>query len=652
MYCDAMSVNLRSPFLGDPFTSSFREGNKGFHVHLGRRKLLKRNTQPHACDKHNNIWVSRAIRFYRLCGKNVELLGTNIRSRIGPKLNCAKEPFARSRVLVNSLSPLWKEGLIIVRGSVFLAVISGVCLLVWYGQNKAKGYIETKLLPDVCAMISEYIQREVDFGRVRRITPLSITLESSSIGPHSGEFSCGEVPTMKLRVRPFSSLRRGKIVVDAVLSHPTLLVAQKKDYTWLGLPFAEGGIQRHLSSEEGIDYRTKTRRIAREEAAADWERERDLAAKNSAEMGYFVSEKSSGHIEEDDVSKQQESRSTEFTGFGSILCMDEKMHWRDHHCMDTGVDYDMKHADLEKAFGVKIPGSGLKFWSRAIKGPKKFMRKSNGTEMSAAGFGAKRRLLERSAQAAVVYFQRPSQGESDEPLPSPEVYGVTELDSLLVSKNRAKSSDASSYQDQLMTNAENENQQGDPIVQPLPVKKIVDAHMSGFGYILDPFLMRIGKTDGVRKFQENSNSIDGGVGNSEAKMNNEDAEVDTIRNHVEDDASRSIKLPAFQGQLFVKLEPWLLMHRSFPGWLSSFRISLPTLSKSLAELLSYIFLRPIQKLNSTMGPKVEDFVAEIVDSEDLVQTEGFVKNLPVILDSVYFRSGTLMLLGYGDREPR
>ncbi|KAJ1405877.1 hypothetical protein SESBI_25530 [Sesbania bispinosa] len=167
-------------------------------------------------------------------------------------------------------------------------------MLVSYGQNKAKGFIETNLLPSVCSAISEYIQRDLVFGKVRGVSPLSITLESCSFGPHKEEFSCGEAPTVKLRLRPFASLRRGKLVIDAVLSHPSVLVVQKKDYTWLGIPFSEGGREKHFSTKEGIDHWTRTMRLAREEGIARWERERDDGAREAAEVVYFVPELSCG----------------------------------------------------------------------------------------------------------------------------------------------------------------------------------------------------------------------------------------------------------------------------------------------------------------------------------------------------------------------
>ncbi|GAA0150633.1 hypothetical protein LIER_09530 [Lithospermum erythrorhizon] len=168
--------------------------------------------------------------------------------------------------------------------------MSGICLVVWYGQLKAKCYVEMKLLPSVCEMLSDYIQRDIYFGKVCRISPLSITLESCSIRPRKEELLCGEAPTVKLRVLPLASLRREKIIIDAILYNPSLLVAQKKDYSWLGIPYSEESLMQHLSTEEGIDYRTKKRRITREEAGARWIKERDETARKDEIEGYTISE--------------------------------------------------------------------------------------------------------------------------------------------------------------------------------------------------------------------------------------------------------------------------------------------------------------------------------------------------------------------------
>lgn len=121
-------------------------------------------------------------------------------------------------------------GIVVVSVLCFVAVISAVGILMWYGQAKAKIIIEARLLPSVCSMLSEYLHCELNFGKVRSISPLGITLEACSIGPHHEDFSCSEVPRVKLHVRPFSSLQRGKFVINAVLYRPSVLIVQKEDF--------------------------------------------------------------------------------------------------------------------------------------------------------------------------------------------------------------------------------------------------------------------------------------------------------------------------------------------------------------------------------------------------------------------------------------
>ncbi|KAK9061014.1 hypothetical protein SSX86_018194 [Deinandra increscens subsp. villosa] len=345
-----MSSRLHNPFLGGPFLCTFKQKD----TKLVKSKPPRKACVPHA-KKHD--WISHGIRF---CGENVEILWKNIGSRSGFVVKSVKEPFARNKTLL-----------------------------------KAKTLVESKLLPSVCTALSDYIQRDLHFGKVRSISPLGITLESCAIGPHKEEFSCAEVPTLKLRVQPFSSLRRGKIVIDAVLCNPTLLVAQKRNYSWLGIPFSDGGIlQKHLSTEEGIDNRTKTRRIAREETAARMDRRRDDAALEAAKTGYIIS---SNEIQGEDGRAGAVRK--------NAFLMDEKLRWQDHHCMDAGVEYDMKHADLEKSFGVNIPIAGVKFWSPggSLNGKRKQV--VNGIVV---GIAAKKRILAQSASAALAFFLDPS----------------------------------------------------------------------------------------------------------------------------------------------------------------------------------------------------------------------------------------------------
>lgn len=645
-----MSLKLNSPFLGIPVNGR----NRTHSLCSGRGHLSKRGFGKCVCVKKYSDWVAQAIRFSHFFGKNVELLRNAIGLRNGLRVECVKQPFVQSKALVRSLAPVWKEGLLIVRCSVFGAVISGVCLLVWYGQNRAKCYIEAKLLPSVCSVLSDYVQREIDFGKVRNVSPLSVTLESCSIGPHGEEFSCGEVPTMKLKLRPFASLRRGKIVIDAILSHPSVMVVQKKDYTWLGIPSSEVGLQRHLSNEEGIDYRTKTRRLAREESAARWDIERDDGAKEAAEKGYTVPERDPD-IAGYDVPKKDATHSTDLTNYEFFPFMDDKMHWKDHHCMDTGLDYDKRHAHLEKSFGVKFPGSGLKLWSSVIRGPKKlkFKKKANGSDISAASINAKRRILERSATAAVAYFQGLYSEKSDEPSQSPGGYDVMNLDSLLAQSGGDYSLDISIDASTGDEDSTAKSQNKDSVNQPLAAGQNVHGHIDKFNIIRDTFLATVVHLVEVQKVIENYPSIRNLSGDATTNnINDVDLAVDAVNRRIGASDSGTQSHHASQSLSSVKLERGPATYLPVPGWSLSLASGLPSFSRRLSNLLSHLLAGPFQEIKSGVGPKVEDIVAELVDGVDVVQSEGIEKTLPVSLDSVHFKGGTLMLLAYGDREPR
>ncbi|KAF2286915.1 hypothetical protein GH714_035325 [Hevea brasiliensis] len=268
--------------------------------------------------------------------------------------------------------------------------------------------------------------------------------------------------------------------------------------------------------------------------------------------------------------------------------MDEKMHWRDHHCMDTGLDYDMKHADLEKSFGVKFPGSGLKFWSSVIKGTKKRkFKRGNGCDNSAAGVNAKRRILERSASTAIC------------------------------DNNADISVDASSGEECLPADNYNGEPDENSGIQPLPRKRHLLSHMYDFSLIRDPFLRTLDRLIEAAKVGENFPSSTNVVGDAKTNgVNGEDSSVDVVNRNMDANTSE------------------------INNYTSEKLYSEPAMDHS------------VSKTESGLGPKVEDIVAELVDGVDVVPSEGIEKMLPVSLDSVHFKGGTLMLLAYGDREPR
>ncbi|KAK7320719.1 hypothetical protein VNO77_30448 [Canavalia gladiata] len=592
--------------------------------------------------------VSQGLRFSNFWGEKVNYL----RSR--SRLECAKEPFFRSEALVSYLNPLLKEGLLLIRASVFTAVISGICMLVWYGQNKAKGFIEANLLPSVCSAISEDIQRDLVFGKVRRISPLSITLESCSFGPHKEEFSCGEAPTVKIRLRPFASLRRGKLVIDAVLSHPSLLVVQKKDFTWLGIPFSEGDREKRFSTEEGIDHRTRTRRLAREEAIAQWERERDEAAREAAEVGYFVSARSYGLSQGDDGLKEIDTRSTESTESAPFFCVNDGKH--DHRFMDNGVNYNTKHAALEKSFGVRFPGSGLGFWSRVILGPRKhkFKRRTNGSNGSASGVAMKKRMFERSRSAAHAYFHDQSQWKFEEPSspssPS-ECFHFMSHDMHLVKSEVGRNPKSDIVGEE---NRSDDNQSGKQFKDLGILSPSVNENVSGqsdhLKFVCDPTLQA--RESEFENFPSSDVAEPANPNSSPEKR--EELVPNVADDHIGDDDNLSGGQRGLTSEdlVFGKPNPQLPTYFQIPLEPLLAKFGLTSFLRNIEVLISRFLSGPIENLKSDVSLKVEDIVSEHVDEVDFVQSEGITKILPVTLDSVHFRGATLMLLAYGDSEVR
>ncbi|PIA65229.1 hypothetical protein AQUCO_00100602v1 [Aquilegia coerulea] len=707
MQVEIMSIErLHSPFFGFPLKGSVTGrsyGNSAFAVggNHGSRTYSK------AVYSYQNHKKCRNLSFSQFGWRKVDISAKSSGSRSSSKMNCIEERFSQSKALVRSFVPLWKEGLLFVRCSVFVAVSFAVGLLVWYAHRTARYYTESKILPSVCSVLSEYLQRDIDFGKVRNIYPLSITLESSSIGPYHEEFSCGEVPKVKIRVRPFLSLKRGKIVIDAVLSRPTVMIAQKEDFTWLGIPPSDVPLQRHSSTEEGIDYRTKTRRLAREAMAGCWAKERDSAARESAEMGYIVSQQS--------VDEEVANLYNDVVTSDSLYCFEEQMHLGDHHCIDTGVDHRLKHAELEKSFALKSSGSGFKLWSRMVTGSLKhgFKRKSNGKESLKADCSAKKRTLERSAAAAVAHFR----GLSCWKFCNPSQWGVpcsdgshdvARCETLSVKSESAINNTSESngdliasdnhyvprdmigkqfFEQQIADTAvgytrnkgqvNSSNEVGKSTVNQDSAKierSTVDGdngcHLKSCSFAQESPLLNSNK-ESLKKVADGqppssvilsgSKQIDSwnikdgdsnGVhvnGNSDSRPNS-----NSLQNQIMDsldDKSEGCSGSTSHDMSSTKDRPWLVMNHSVRMWPLSFTPGLPFFPRNAGELLFDYFSGQIQKVKSCMNLRLDDLVAELAEEVD-VQPEGIEKMLPVTLDSVYFSGGTLMLLGYGDREPR
>ncbi|XP_039810202.1 protein SUBSTANDARD STARCH GRAIN 4, chloroplastic-like isoform X2 [Panicum virgatum] len=513
------------------------------------------------------------------------------------------------RGLIGSLAPVWREGLFLVRCSVFAAVVSVAAALSWVAQLRARSFVEARLLPAACAALGEYLQREVRLGKVRSISPLGITLQTCSIGPHAEEFSCAEVPVMKIRVRPFASLRRGKVVVDAVLSEPSALVTQKKDFSWLGLPGpSEGTVKRH-SGEEGIDYRTKTRRLAREKAADQWNEERDKAAREAAEKGYiipsdqFVSPSTDEMLEVDGPTETGKS--------SPPLCANE-MHKKDHH-LATGIDSGSKHADLEKSFGVKSRIPGINLWSRMIPSPSRlrYRRKVHSRVVPDADNSSQQRILRRSADAAVAYFQSTGCSNIDDSSPGPgksSSHGgsanVGDIETVSNDGTVGGSGTAStSLAESPSANQRSSQFRSCNLDNVLVSHNWEDLQIGQDNFPQGPVLEKFDKSF-ENKFVPQRETI---IGNFSS---------------------------CTHGHNWVPFWPFQL--NGFPA---SFNAPCASLDVQ------------IQKLKSQFAIGPGDISAELTEGVSQMHPGGVQNALPITLDSVYFNGGNLMLLGYGDQEP-
>lgn len=404
---------------------------------------------------------------------------------------------------------------------------------------------------------------------------------------------------MKIRVRPFASLRRGRVVVDAVLSEPSALVAQKKDFSWLGIPApSEGTVKRH-SGEEGIDYRTKTRRLAREKAAEQWNEERDKAAREAAEKGYTIPSGQSVPLSSNEI--LEADGPTEIGKSSPPLCADQ-MHKNDHH-LATGIDSGSKHADLEKSFGFKSPIPGINLWSRVISSPSRlrYMRKAPSKVIPDVDNSSQQRILRRSADAAVSYFQNTGHINIDDSSPGP-----------------GKGSSDGGH-----------------------------ANVGGSGINSNDETVSNSKTASTSLAESPSHSqlssqcSSSNLDNLLLWHNLEDLQIGQAKN-----PSGNKPVP-HQENIFGNFGSCTHAHNWVPFWPFQLKSCPVSFNSPWASLDLQI-----EKLKSQFAIGPGDFSAELTEGVSEIHPGGVQNALPITLDSVYFNGGNLMLLGYGDQEPR
>ncbi|CAM6097615.1 unnamed protein product [Calypogeia fissa] len=374
---------------------------------------------------------------------------TNLGPSVRPRPRCDPQTRALARFFVNGrkwgqkdqpnpqnpqnggvngalLNQLWvqKKGHGLLQKSAWVAamVLMGGGAL--YGQAKARTYIEKTFLPPVAALVGKQFGRDIQLGKVQRLSPFGITLGPCSVGAHDEEFSCAEIPGVELRVLPIASLRKGQLVVDAVIAEPHILVSQKEDWTWLGIPIVseEKPFMRH-SSEPNLDSRTKVRRLAREEVASKMATERKRAARDSAKRGYKLPGTGVQESSKNDVGQKSRGSEKHTKKVDTELDDSENEEGIDTTSFYLGVDeadgikagqhVEERLTEADEAntgFELRNSVLGAKVWidTNMLKPVKRrVLRRWTRQGLHAISKTAlQRRNLDRSAAAARDYFQK------------------------------------------------------------------------------------------------------------------------------------------------------------------------------------------------------------------------------------------------------
>ncbi|KAK9149505.1 hypothetical protein Scep_008262 [Stephania cephalantha] len=318
----------------------------------------------------------------------------------------------------------------------------------------------------------------------------------------------------------------------------------------------------------------------------------------------------------------------------------------------------------------------MKLWSRMIKDPFKrsIKKKNQGKNIFIADYSANRRILERSAVAALGYFQSvcgrkfadPSQWRKPLSSNSYEVSGtmtpMMEGDEhnaesggkeCIASYNKCGPMSMNEDEDKSIKNetlgTDVGNSSGEDKLGA--VKKLTNSLPQGGNSMTNNFVRN----------RLDKDKIDGSMdstfltGNPNAVRATDEhlpssGSLNSLQNQIlESLGSRSERRNDLSS---AKLGSWLVMHHSIPIWPLHLKPGFPSFSRGFRERLLDFLSGNIHRLKSQMNSKLEDLIAEINEGVDDIQPGGIRKMLPVSLDSVYFTGGTLMLLGYGDREPR
>ncbi|XP_057851125.2 protein SUBSTANDARD STARCH GRAIN 4, chloroplastic isoform X2 [Cryptomeria japonica] len=639
----------------------------------------------------------------------------------------------------------WKEwlsfkGLFIVHFTVVLGALF-LC-----AQAGAQAYIERRVLPSVSTAIGESLGRKLNLGRVQKLSLLrgALSLESCSLGPHSEEFSCGELPNVRLQLRPLASLQQRQWVIKAVLVQPHILITQKEDWTWLGIPTPlEKPLEKHPSNEEGIDLRTKARRLAREQAAIQSAEERNKLARKWAQEGYIFADIEEPRSLDKDTAMQAE----EMVNSDSMNCTEEESTLeRGFDIRETGIEEqlhrkclegicnesglkgpewkrDFEHDSLDLSFALKMSVSNVKLWLKEnMVSPllHQFRRSTPNHEYFCQKVAMQRRNLDYSAAAARAYFENldkskisdaedgggdtgkfgtaeDSQKEMEETdeenskftgikhlstdsigLSLMRLKDVSLLDRGVVgeetnlldqspkhsSTNGIDNGKGSVYEavveptyescetNKLCKSSENHcERRGKELVNVKCMSEKISAHYSNN---MDIVLQKIaGRTndnhledDNIERRGPYANICD----NSLEELHGKVSTTETNREREGKEWSDSdITWGSSPVLASLRASRDMTQAKSTVDKSTQFHI----LKGSLMTSLSDNFITFVQRMDRYIRNNFKQLAAEPESGDqNRVCIGGSEQLLPVYIDSVFFRGGTLMLLGYGDNEPR
>jgi hypothetical protein len=298
--------------------------------------------------------------------------------------------------------------------------------------------------------------------------------------------------------------------------------------------------------------------------------------------------------------------------------------------MDPGIGSSSKHADLEKTFGVKsriMPG--LNFWSRMIPNPAKrrHRRKAHSKVLSDVDSSSQERILRRSAEAAVAYFRNIDSGNLDSSSPGT---GSDSSDGGHTDAGSGKATPNIVGSDKVPTNSgELPPSSGHFLDYPGPGRSAS--------------AMPIINTDDIYKHSQRSSH------HFDDKMLACDRLEDLQQGHTPEEFGSLSDDNIGPQQEFTSGDLGSCTHAY--NWASFWPFQLKGPHVSLNAPYASLGVE-IQKFKSRFAIGLGDAPAELVEGVGQIHPGGAQNTLPITLDSVYFNGGNLMLLGYGDQEPR